>query len=487
MTKPTVTSRVLRALWRLLRGTLIGLFGMFVLGVIAFFVIGMWGRFALERRLHAASTRVGGQGYFIDPAGDDANDGKSRERAWKTLARANSTSFAPGDSLVLTGGAEYQGTIKLTEDDGGDPARPFILTSSGERPAIIVPGDSDGVRALNPIGLTIRRLVVRGSGASSNKGSGFALLVNAPGSVQLPGIIVEEVEASGMGRFGLVADGRWLKSGIRDLHIRDSDFHGNQLAGLSILGLYIPFDRRFAHADVFVEGVRAWDNAGDPTLDKEHSGSGIVMSNVRRGAVRRCVTWNNGSASRGRLGGPYGIWTWDADSILIEHSVSFANRTSSKADGGGFDFDGGTTYSTMRDNVSFDNDGAGVLIAQFTYATPFHNNRIERQVSIDDGRKNGYGALTTWGAVESTELHSSVLSVRSSAPATAAGVQVYTNWWKHWWERAASRDIRVVNSLIFVGPGIDFLRVEAGAIGLDVSSALEIHAENDDLPKAAKP
>ena len=58
-----------------------------------------------------------------------------------------------------------------------------------------------------------------------------------------------------------------------------------------------------------IDGVRLWDDAGDPRLVNEHSGSGIVLSNVRRRAIRRCVAWNNGAASRNRLGGPYGIWT----------------------------------------------------------------------------------------------------------------------------------------------------------------------------------
>lgn len=482
-----MTRRLVRAAGRLMRRILAA---SLVIGMVMWLgsmAIKSWGRWSLNRRMQAAQTLKGGQPYFVDPAGNDTNDGRAPDRAWRSLARASGATFAPGDSLMLTGGIEYVGTLHLGDDDGGDPSRPFVVTSRGPLPAIITPADSDGVVARNPIGLTISRILVRGSGVASNKGSGIALVVTAPGSVQLPGIRVEDVDVSGMGRFGMVIDGKWLKSGLRDVVIADSDFHANQLAGLSVIGKYLPFDRRYAHANVQIEGVRAWDNAGDPELDKEHSGSGIVLSNVRGGVIRRCVTWNNGAASHGRIGGPYGIWTWDVDSVLMERSVSFANRTASKADGGGFDFDGGTTNSLMRDNVSFDNDGAGVLVAQFTYAVPFHDNRIERHVSIDDGRKNGYGAFTSWGAVFDTELHSSVLSVRSTATALPSAIQVYTNWWKHWWEQGSSRNIRVANSLAFLGPGVEYLRTEAGAEGLDVGGVIRLQLRDEELPRAAQP
>lgn len=320
-----------------------------------------------------------------------------------------------------------------------------------------------------------------------SQGSCIALAVTAPGRIQLPGLVVEAVDVSGMGRFGLEVDGRWLKSGVRDVRVTDSDFRRIRLAGLSVHGRYLPSDPRYTHTDVAIDGVRAWDNAGDPRLVNEHSGSGIVLSNVRRRVIRWCVAWNNGAASRGRLGGPYGIWTWDADSVLIARSLSFANRTASKADGGGFIFDDGTPRLRMSDNVSFENDGAGVLIAQFAYAVPFYDNLIERHVSIDDGPKNGFGAFTAWGAVTDTELQNGVLSVRSTTAAKPSGVQVYTNWWKHWWEEGSSRNIRVANSPVILGSSVEPLNAEPGAVGLDVGGALRIQLRDDERLRAAAP
>jgi hypothetical protein len=435
--------------------------------------------------MRTAAGAKGGRHYYLDPAGSDLSSGTSPTAAWRSLARASSAVFRPGDTLSLAGGADFPGTLHLGDDDGGDPARPVIISGEGVVSATILPGDSDGITARNPIGLVIRGLSIVGSGPERNQGSGINFLVTTPGDVTLPGVLVEEVDVSGMGRFGLIIDGRVGKSGLRNVRISDSDFHGNQLAGIATRARYLPWIGGYAHARIEIERVRTWDNRGDPTLDKEHSGSGIVLSDVRGAKIERCVAWGNGSASRGRLGGPYGIWTWNADSVVVERSVSFSNRTASKADGGGFDFDGGTTNSLMRDNVSFDNDGAGVLVAQFTYARPFHDNRIERHVSIDDGRKNGYGAFTVWGGVDNTVLSSSVLVVRSTRDALPSGIQIYTNWWKHWWEKGSSRNVRVENTLVFLGPGVELVRIEPGSTGLDVGGASDIRLDDAQLPRPA--
>ena len=44
--------------------------------------------------------------------------------------------------------------------------------------------------------------------------------------------------------------------------------------------------------------------------------------------------------------------------------------------------------SVMQYNYSHDNDGAGYLLAQFTYAREFTNNIVRYNISENDGRKN---------------------------------------------------------------------------------------------------
>jgi len=78
--------------------------------------------------------------------------------------------------------------------------------------------------------------------------------------------------------------------------------------------------------------------------------------------------------------------------------VSHDNHTGSTKDGGGFDIDGGASGCILQYNYSYNNDGAGYLLAEFGALFPFTNNIIRFNISANDGRKNNYGALSVWDA-----------------------------------------------------------------------------------------
>ncbi|MBA2707861.1 MAG: hypothetical protein H0U59_08675 [Gemmatimonadaceae bacterium] len=56
---------------------------------------------ALERRCLLAGT------YFVSPTGNDANDGRSHETAWRTIDRVNQKNWNPGDRVLFQGGQTY--------------------------------------------------------------------------------------------------------------------------------------------------------------------------------------------------------------------------------------------------------------------------------------------------------------------------------------------------------------------------------------------
>ncbi len=88
-----------------------------------------------------------------------------------------------------------------------------------------------------------------------------------------------------------------------------------------------------------------------------------------------------------RIGnGPVGIWAYEADNVIIQHCLSYENKTSpGAADGGGFDFDGGVTNSIIQYCLSYNNQGSGYCIFQYWNASPWYNNVFRFNISIDDG------------------------------------------------------------------------------------------------------
>ncbi len=73
----------------------------------------------------------GGTAYYIDAVnGDDGNDGKSKEKAWKTFEVANQTEFAPGDCILLKAGCEWEDCC-LSPKGSGTENNPIRISSYG--------------------------------------------------------------------------------------------------------------------------------------------------------------------------------------------------------------------------------------------------------------------------------------------------------------------------------------------------------------------
>jgi len=132
---------------------------------------------------------------------------------------------------------------------------------------------------------------------------------------------------------------------------------------------------------------------------------------VNGGVVQNSAAWGNGTADASKEGGSVGIWAWDSNKITIQHNESFKNGTAGEHDGGGFDLDGGVTNSVMQYNYAHDNAGAGYLLAQFKDARKFEGNVVANNISDEDGRKNGYGAIHVFGAIDDTTVKDNIVYI----------------------------------------------------------------------------
>ena len=124
----------------------------------------------------------------------------------------------------------------------------------------------------------------------------------------------------------------------------------------------------------------------DPTNLDNHSGNGILVGNCKNILIEYCTATNNGW-DMPRIGnGPVGIWAYEADSVVIQHCISYRNKTAKgAADGGGFDLDGGVTNSIIQYCLSYDNWGSGYGIYQYWSASKWNNNTVRYCISINDG------------------------------------------------------------------------------------------------------
>jgi hypothetical protein len=188
----------------------------------------------------------------------------------------------------------------------------------------------------------------------------------------------------------------------QDLKFLTAQIHALKI---SVQGDHFP---RVTNHRIYIGYCRAENNPGDPTEFKNHSGNGIVVGLVANAVIEYCVATNNGWDMPRKGNGPVGIWAWECDSVIIQKCISFRNRTAPGAmDGGGFDLDGGVTNSIVQYNLSYENEGYGFGIFQFSGATPWHHNVFRYNISFNDGNTTAHGASVLWwnGSKDSSQFH----------------------------------------------------------------------------------
>lgn len=282
-----------------------------------------------------------------------------------SLAAVNALHLRPGDRIVLRGGARFDGPLTLASDDSGGRWRPIVVESIGDEPAVIDGGAGSAVVIDGASWVVLRNVKVVGAGRKEGNEQGVGVRIEGAAHIR-----IDSVEASGFQRSGveIIAS--------HDVRLTNVYAHDNGYAGISASG--------GRSRDIYVGYCRAINNPGDPTMLHNHSGNGIVLMNVAGALIEHCEAAENGWDMPRQGNGPVGIWCAFSDRVTIQHCVSHHNKSPGH-DGGGFDFDGGTTNSIMRHNLSHDNDGWGYLLYEFGSGVDYGNNIIRDCVSEDDG------------------------------------------------------------------------------------------------------
>jgi hypothetical protein len=359
--------------------------------------------------------------FYVSPSGSDTAAGTSPATAWRTLRRVNRAELAAGTRILLQGGETFIGSLVFGRSDSGNPRDPISVGSYGAGRATIET-QKDGVDIHDTAGIRIGNVRIVGAGLSSPF-SGISAVNDLHGNVKLPYLRVENVEISNFGKYGILVDGRNGRSGFRDVRITNAVVHDNALAGIDVEGPFAAFRTVYAHRDVYVGYSRVYDNPG-VTSNPDHTGDGIVLSNVDRGTIEYCKAHDNGRLASGVNGGPVGIWAWQANRIVIQHNESYRNHVIGKKDGGGFDLDGGMTNSIIQYNDSHDNDGPGYQALQFKDAGPHQHNTIRFNSSWNDARKTGPAALLFSGGIRDLRVYRNTVFVspRGLRPVAAVAV-----------------------------------------------------------------
>jgi hypothetical protein len=358
-------------------------------------VLLIWNSFFSKTQL-AIDPPVTPRSYFVSLLGNDLNEG-TRLAPFKTIQHLNSISLVPGDSVLFESGQKFTGSLRLDQAYAGDSLHPVTICSSGSGYAIILSGNESAISIDHAAWMIVKKLKLMGSGRKDgNTKQGISILNSRQ-------VFIDSLEISGYQKSGLEID---LSNDISVSHVFSSQ---NGFAGISV-GENSHSKKSNRHISIVY--CRAENNPGDPSNLTNHSGNGIVVSNCTDVSIDYCTATENGWDMPRKGNGPVGIWAYEADSVIIQHCLSYRNKTSvGGADGGGFDLDGGVTHSIIQYCLSYENQGAGYCIFQYLYASPWHDNVIRFNISENDGTvSDAHAGLYIWNSSrDSNQFHNSFI------------------------------------------------------------------------------
>ncbi len=363
--------------------------------------------------------------YYLDSvSGDDCNSGASSDEAWKTLSRVASAALMPDTRILLAGGKVFEGTLVVK----GDELSGIEISSYGGGTAEIRGGAGDGVLVEGVKNLRITNLKLVGAGRKEGNDQGRGVSLR-----HVKGAVVDGVEASGFQHAGIEPHG------CEDVRITNFHAHDNGHAGIAASGV----------RKLYIGKCRAINNPGDPTIKHNHSGNGIVASGCSDVTIEYCESAENGwdQYVGGQGNGPVGIWCHDSERVIIQHCVAHHNKSTS-GDGGGFDFDGGTSDSTLQYNYSYENQSSGMLLWEYGSRKQLTRNTIRYNVFVHDGEAGIRFGKSGGFDVTGIEIYNNLV-ISKGVPCV-------------WGQSEGVRDVRIRNNILIGPEGRVLLKDQGG-------------------------
>ncbi|MEP7375210.1 MAG: right-handed parallel beta-helix repeat-containing protein [Chitinophagaceae bacterium] len=307
--------------------------------------------------------------YYLSVSGNDLDNG-SKAKPWKTISHLNDQLLKAGDSVYFEGGQIFTGGIFIDSNEMGTTGKPIVVTSYGNGKAIIDGTNATALTVNRSSFINILNLGFKGSGRKTGNTKDGVIINNSNN------IYIDSLSVSGFQKSGL------LVYASANVEVNRVYAYDNGFAGIHIIGRNGKTD---CH-DILIRNCLAENNPGDPTNLTNHSGNGILAGYCKKVTIEYCAASNNGWDMPRTGNGPVGIWTYESDSVVIQHCIAYRNKTSPGAsDGGGFDLDGGVTNAVIQYCLSYENQGSGFGLFQYAGASNWYNNVIRYNISENDG------------------------------------------------------------------------------------------------------
>ena len=72
--------------------------------------------------------------YYVSPSGNDANDGRSQNTPWQTVAKVNTTALQPGDTVLFQRNGQWHESLVASSSGAAGSPITFADYGSGAKP-----------------------------------------------------------------------------------------------------------------------------------------------------------------------------------------------------------------------------------------------------------------------------------------------------------------------------------------------------------------
>lgn len=317
-------------------------------------------------RYYASATK-----YYVDcNSGNDAASGTSAATAWRTLAKAGTVTFQPGDSLQLRRDTTCQGTLQ--PKGSGTPSAPITLGAygSGAAPVLNGGGARAAVFLYNIDGWEIRDLEVSDAGPADGTsrtgiyvllddfGIGRHYLVDNVKVHDVPGCDCLQPELDNSGGILFKAAGSTTPTGFDDIRVTGSEVSGADNIGI---GTVSQWSRR---NDLYPGGTNSFVSMTHVRIDHNKvsnaGGDGIVVSNGSDSVEEHNVVDGFGLRATASHAG---ILAFNSDRPVVQYNE--VTGGSDNPPSFAFSVDAGNRDLLYQYNYSHDNHGPFMLFCAF--------------------------------------------------------------------------------------------------------------------------
>mgnify|MGYP002856375818 CR=1 FL=1 len=359
-----------------------------------------------------------GRTYYVDALhGDDAAEGTSAAKAWKTLERTKGLQLGAGDCLLLHRGQTFEGILDVSGK--GSAAQPVLIGAYGEGARPVVTGNQTAwtMRVLNSEYLTVRGLEIVNTGETRLAGrTGLKVECKDYGvsrNITIDSVTVRDVNGSlvkeeGGGSGMLIANGgRQVVSRFDSLRITNCHILRCERNAMIWSGYY---DRH--------HWLPSTNTIVSHNLIEQVPGDGIVPIGCEHTLIEYNIM-RDGPDILPPSEAAAGIWPWSCDDTLIQFNEVSGHKA--PWDAQGYDCDYNCRNTVIQYNYSHDNYGGMVLVcdagAERNYSLGNQHSIVRYNISIGDGirpkttRTGGMfsPSIHIAGRVTDTQIHHNII------------------------------------------------------------------------------